>query len=168
MSNKGRPPPGGRQSAAGLSASSRPSYATNVRQGSLRAGNTANLQFQRHAGSAVLTLTIGVFCIRRLVPSKREGDGAMSTFESSAKVFAGGILTGLVYVTLTVGVVAQQKASPPDFSSNNAGWLHFNTEFSVVPGGTSPLHNDPAHPHVSNQDRNRTGKQPNYYLADLG
>jgi hypothetical protein len=92
----------------------------------------------------------------------------MSTFESSTKVFAGGILTGLVYVTLTVGVVAQQKASPPDFSSNNAGWLHFNTEFSVVPGGTSPLHNDPAHPHVSNQDRNRTGKQPNYYLADLG
>jgi hypothetical protein len=81
----------------------------------------------------------------------------MSTFESSAKVFAGGILTGLVYVTLTVGVVAQQKASPPDFSSNNAGWLHFNTEFSIVPGGTSPLHNDPAHPHVSNQDRNRTG-----------
>jgi hypothetical protein len=142
----------------------RPTY----RQGSLWAGDTANLQFQRHAGSAVLTLPIGDFCIRRLVPSKREGDGAMSTFESSAKVFAGGILTGLVYVTLTVGVVAQHKASPPDFSSNNAGWLHFNTEFSVVPGGTSPLHNDPAHPHVSNQDRNRTGKQPNYYLADLG
>src|SRR5580692_9455101 len=92
----------------------------------------------------------------------------MSKCTSLVDLFAGGILTSLVYLAPTVGAVAQQKASQPDFSSNDAGWLHFNTEFSIVPGGTSPLHNDPAHPHVSNQDRNRTGKQPNYYLADLG
>ena len=91
----------------------------------------------------------------------------MSKCTSSVDLFAGGILTALVCVALTVGAIAQQKASPPDFSSNGAGWLHFNTEFSIVPGGTSPLHNDPAHPHVSNQDRARTGQQPNYYLADL-
>jgi hypothetical protein len=91
----------------------------------------------------------------------------MSRFDTTADVLAGGVLAGLFYVALTGGAVAQQQASVPDFSSNNVAWLHFNTEFSIVPGGTSPLHNDPAHPHVSNQDRNRTWEQPNYYLADL-
>ena len=57
--------------------------------------------------------------------------------------------------------------SPPDFSSNQVGWLTFNVDFSIVPGVTSPLHSDPAHPRVSNQERARTGKQPNYFIADL-
>jgi hypothetical protein len=91
----------------------------------------------------------------------------MSTFDSSAGLFAGGMVTGLIYVALTTGTVAQQKASPPDFSSNNVGWLTFNVDFSIVPGGTSPLHNDPAHPRVSNQEAARTGKQPTYFVADL-
>ena len=67
----------------------------------------------------------------------------MSTFDSSADLFAGGILTGLICVALTAGAAAQQT-SPPDFSSNQVGWLTFNVDFSIVPGGTSPLHNDPA------------------------
>jgi hypothetical protein len=91
----------------------------------------------------------------------------MSTFGSSADVFAGGVLTGLIYVALTAGAGAQQKASAPDFSSNNVGWLTFNVDFSVVPGGTSPLHNDPAHPRISNQEATRTGKQPTYFVAEL-
>jgi hypothetical protein len=61
---------------------------------------------------------------------------------------------------------AQQKASPPDFSSNNAGWLTFYTDFSMVPGGTGPMHDDPAHPRLSNQEAARTGKQPTYFIAD--
>jgi hypothetical protein len=52
-------------------------------------------------------------------------------------------------------------------SSNQVGWLTFNVDFSIVPGGTSPLHNDPAYPRVSNQESARTGKQPNYFVADL-
>jgi hypothetical protein len=93
----------------------------------------------------------------------------MSTFDSITNWAAGGVLTGLTYLVLTAGAAAQeQQASPPDFSSKNTGWLHFNTEFSQVPGGTSPLHNDPAHPYVSNQLSARTGGQPSYYVADLG
>src|ERR1700730_1992316 len=96
------------------------------------------------------------------------GDRTMSKFDSSADLVAGGILTGLIHVGLAAGAAAQQQASPPDFSSNQAGWLTFNVDFSIVPGGTSPLHNDPAHPRVSDQEARRTGKQPNYFVADLG
>jgi hypothetical protein len=91
----------------------------------------------------------------------------MSIFDSSAGLLAGGILAGLVYATLTGGAAAQQQAAPPDFSSNDVGWLHFNVDFSIVPGAASPLHNDPAHPRVSNQEAARTGKQPTYFIADL-
>jgi hypothetical protein len=88
----------------------------------------------------------------------------MSTFDSSAELFAG-IVTGLIVAALTAGAAAE--GAPPDFSSNNTGWLTFNVDFSIVPGGTSPLRNDPAHPRVSNQEAARTGKQPNYFMADL-
>src|SRR5580700_7304078 len=91
----------------------------------------------------------------------------MSAFDLSPDVLARRALTGLIYVALTAGASAQQKASPPDFSSNNVGWLTFNVDFSIVPGGTSPLHTDPAHPRVSNQEAARTGKQPTYFVADL-
>ena len=82
----------------------------------------------------------------------------MARLCSSANMLAGGILTGLVLVALTAAAAAQ--GAPPDFSSNNTAWLTFNVDFSIVPGGTSPLRNDPAHPRVSNQEAARTGKQP--------
>jgi hypothetical protein len=91
----------------------------------------------------------------------------MSILDRSADLFAGGIVTGLIYVALTAGTPAQQKPSPPDFSSDHVGWLTFSVDFSIVPGGTSPLHDDPAHPRVSNQEAARTGKQPTYFVADL-
>ena len=88
----------------------------------------------------------------------------MSTFTSRARFLAGGVLTGLVCVALTVGATAQQKASSPDFSSNQVGWLTFRGEFMAVSSGPSPLRNDPAHPVVANN----TGAQPTYRIADLG
>ena len=91
----------------------------------------------------------------------------MSAFASTAKWVAGGLLTGFACVALAGGAAAQQKAAPPDFSSNNAAWLTFYVDFSIVPGTTSPLRNDPAHPRVSNQEAALTGKQPNYFIADL-
>jgi hypothetical protein len=91
----------------------------------------------------------------------------MSILASTAKLLAAGVLTGFTCAALTAGALAQQKASAPDFSSGNAGWLTFNVDFSIVPGGTSPIRNDPAHPRVSNQEAARTGKQPNYFIADL-
>lgn len=87
----------------------------------------------------------------------------MSTFTSRAKLLAGGVLASLVCVALTAGAMAQQKASPPDFSSNQAGWLTFRGEFIAVSGGPSPLRNDPAHPVVANN----TGAQPTYRIGDL-
>jgi hypothetical protein len=91
----------------------------------------------------------------------------MPTSASTAKLLAAGALAGFTCVALTGGAAAQQKAFPPDFSSGNAGWLTFNVDFSIVPGGTSPIRNDPAHPRVSNQEAAATGKQPNYFIADL-
>ena len=91
----------------------------------------------------------------------------MPTLASSAKLLAGGVLTGFACAALSAGAAAQQKASPPDFSSSSAGWLTFNVDFSIVPGGTSPMRSDPAHPRVSNQEAAATGKQPTYFIADL-
>ncbi len=90
----------------------------------------------------------------------------MSIFGARRDVFIASTIAGLVSVAL-MGAAAAQQSSVPDFSSNNVGWLHFNVDFSIVPGGTSPLHNDPAHPRISNQEAARTGKQPNYFVADL-
>jgi hypothetical protein len=86
---------------------------------------------------------------------------------SPAKMLTAAVLAGFAYGMLTAGAVATEKASPPDFSSGNAGWLTFNVDFSVVPGSASPMRNDPAHPRVSNQEAARTGKQPTYFIADL-
>jgi hypothetical protein len=91
----------------------------------------------------------------------------MSTLAFTARLRAGSVLTSLACAALTVGAAAQQKAPPPDFSSGNAGRLTFNVDFSIVPGGTSPLRNDPAHPRISNQEAAVTGKQPTYFIADL-
>jgi len=91
----------------------------------------------------------------------------MSLSSVRRKLRAGSILVTLVTVAPMVQATAQQSTVQPDFSSNSAGWLTFNVEFSIVPGGTSPLHTDPAHPRVSNQESARTGKQPNYFVADL-
>ena len=88
----------------------------------------------------------------------------MSILASTVKLLAAGVCAG---VALSAGALAQQQASPPDFSSGNAGWLTFNVDFSIVPGGASPMRNDPAHPRISNQQAAATGKQPTYFIADL-
>jgi hypothetical protein len=91
----------------------------------------------------------------------------MSSLISGEKLLAGSVVVAIVAAVSMVSAVAQQKAAAPDFSSGNVGWLTFNVDFSVVPGATSPLRSDPAHPRVSNQEAVRTGKQPTYFVADL-
>jgi hypothetical protein len=76
-------------------------------------------------------------------------------------------LAGFACGIFSATALAVEKPSPPDFSSGNAGWLTFNVDFSVVPGGVSPMRNDPAYPRVSNQEATRTGKQPTFFIADL-
>jgi hypothetical protein len=92
----------------------------------------------------------------------------MFSFGSREKLRAVRILAVVMAAAPVAQAMAQQKAAPPDFSSNNVGWLTFNVDFSIVPGGTSPLRNDPAHPRISNAEAARTGKQPTYFVAELG
>src|SRR4029077_20573389 len=49
------------------------------------------------------------------------GDATMSSFTLREKLLAGSILVGVVAAATIAQAVAQQKAAPPDFSSDNAG-----------------------------------------------
>jgi hypothetical protein len=95
-----------------------------------------------------------------------EGEGTMSTVASSGKLFGACVLSGLIGVALTSGAAAQQKAPPPDFSSNRAAWLGGNGgELIEVPGSPRPLRQDPKHPFTPNNAG--IGTQPTYRIADL-
>jgi hypothetical protein len=90
----------------------------------------------------------------------------MSSFTLSVRAFAGSILTALAGAALTAPAVAQQKATAPDFSSNQVGWVGVNgggPGFAPVPGHVPPVASDPAHPFVPNG----AGRQPTYRIADL-
>jgi hypothetical protein len=64
----------------------------------------------------------------------------------------------------TLPAAAQQTATPPDFSSNQTGWISVGNDL-IQPAGAHPsiVRNDPAHPYVPNG----TGAQPTYRVADL-
>jgi hypothetical protein len=94
------------------------------------------------------------------------GEGTMSTFALRAKLFAGTIVLSFTCGALTVGLWAQ-TVPPPDFSSNQIGWLTFKDQFMPGLGGPGPLRNDPLHPRVSNREAAETGRQPTYLIADL-
>ena len=90
----------------------------------------------------------------------------MSICASSEKFLAGSVLASLVWAAPTAQAVAQQKAAPPDFSLNQAGWVGVGgggPGFVAVPGHVPPVANDPAHPFVPNG----TSAQPTYRIADL-
>jgi hypothetical protein len=94
----------------------------------------------------------------------------MSTFTLRGRVLAGSILAGLIWAAPNAPAAAQQKTAPPDFSSNQFGWVGVGGGFGVggavfspVPGRLPPLTQDPAHPFVPNGAR----AQPTYRIADL-
>jgi hypothetical protein len=91
----------------------------------------------------------------------------MSLFTMREKALAGSILAGVLGAAPIAPAVAQQKAAPPDFSSNNVGWVGLNGTgpfFEAIPGRLPPVANDPAHPFVPNLV---PGKQPTFRIADL-
>src|SRR6516225_9891044 len=91
----------------------------------------------------------------------------MSRFTFRKKALAGSILAGVLGAAPIAPAVAQQKAAPPDFSSNNVGWVGLNGTgpfFEAIPGRLPPVANDPAHPFVPNLV---PGKQPTFRIADL-
>jgi hypothetical protein len=90
----------------------------------------------------------------------------MSSFALCARFVAGSVLTGFIAATAAAPALAQQKAGPPDFSSNHVGWVGVNgggPGFEPVPGHPPPVSSDPAHPFVPNG----AGRQPTYRIADL-
>ncbi len=91
----------------------------------------------------------------------------MSAFTLGARLSASSILAGLVAAALAAPAIAQQTATaPPDFSSNELGWVGANGNgpgFAPVPGHVPPVTNDPAHPFVPNG----VGRQPTYRIADV-
>jgi hypothetical protein len=91
----------------------------------------------------------------------------MSSFTSSTGALAAGFISaGLMGAALIAPAVAQQKSTPPDFSSNQVGWVGVNgggPGFAPVPGHAPPVTSDPAHPFVPNG----AGRQPTYRIADL-
>jgi len=86
---------------------------------------------------------------------------------SRESILASGILVGLITAAPIVLAAAQQKAAPPDFSSNLAGWVGMNGAgpfYEPAPGRSPPpVSQDPAHPFVPNG----TNAQPTFRIADL-
>jgi hypothetical protein len=81
---------------------------------------------------------------------------------------AGGILAGLLCAGAALSPATAQdaayaKASPPDLSSGDTGWVSMGGEWIAKPGGPPPVGFDPAHPYVPNN----TGKQPTFRIADI-
>ena len=91
----------------------------------------------------------------------------MSSFTLRERVLAGSILASLLWAAPIAPAVAQQKAAPPDFSSDRTvGWVGLagnGPGFAPVPGHLPPVADDPAHPFVPNG----VGRQPTYRIADL-
>ena len=93
----------------------------------------------------------------------------MSSFTLRGELLAGSVLAvlaGLIWAIPTAPAVGQQRAAPPNFSSNQFGWVRVGQggpDFDPVPGQVPPVTNDSAHPFVGNG----TGRQPTYRIADL-
>ena len=88
----------------------------------------------------------------------------MSLFTWKSKRLACSILAGITAAAPIARAVAEEKAAPPDFSSNNVGWVGLNGGgpfYEPVPGHVPPVSQDPAHPFVPNG----VGKQQWEYKA---
>ena len=71
----------------------------------------------------------------------------MCAFTMREGVLAGGILASLIWAMPSAPAIAEQRAAPPDFSSNQAGWISIGGDLIEVPGArVSIVRSDPAHP----------------------
>jgi hypothetical protein len=72
--------------------------------------------------------------------AKEGARGGATMFPSSLKgqAFAGSILVGLIWATPIAPAAAQQKAAPPDLSSNQVGWISLGGDIMDVLG--APRH----------------------------
>jgi hypothetical protein len=91
----------------------------------------------------------------------------MPKFNLWRSFLAIGAFTALIWTASGPRLAAEQGASIPDFSSNNAAWVFGLGDYIAIPGEPSPTRNDPAHPYVSNNEFRARGAQPSYRIADL-
>jgi hypothetical protein len=91
----------------------------------------------------------------------------MPEFDTRRSVLAAVALTAMLCAATDRQAAAEQGASIPDFSSNDAGWVFGFGEYIPIPGEPSPTTNDPAHPYVTNADSRARGVSPTYRVADL-
>jgi hypothetical protein len=92
----------------------------------------------------------------------QEEGTTMSLITLRELALASSIVAGLP-VAWAAPAVAQQKTTPPLFSSDvTVGWIGMG-DFQPVPGHVPPVTSDPKHPFVPNG----TGRQPTYHIADL-
>jgi hypothetical protein len=103
------------------------------------------------------------FAWRRIAPGSTE----MPDFNSRMSLLAIGALTAWIWTASDSRLAAEQGASFPDFSSNDAAWVFGLGDYIAVPGEPSPTRNDPAHPYVSNNEFRARGAQPTFRIADL-
>jgi len=82
-------------------------------------------------------------------------------------LLAAGALIALICTVPESRLAAEQGASIPDFSSNDAAWVFGLGDYVAIPGEPSPTRNDPAHPYVSNNEFRARGAQPTFRIADL-
>ncbi len=91
----------------------------------------------------------------------------MPDFNSRMSLLAIGALTAWIWTASDLRLAAEQGASIPDFSSNDAAWVFGLGDYVAIPGEPSPTRNDPAHRYVSNNEFRASGAQPTYRIADL-
>src|SRR5436309_12675007 len=92
----------------------------------------------------------------------------MSTLATiaSQRLLAAGMLSSVLCAGGSLSSALAQGAAnarPPDFSTDNSGWVSIGTDWTVMPGSPPLVAADPAHPYVPNN----TGKQPTFRVADL-
>src|SRR6266853_5602654 len=89
----------------------------------------------------------------------------MARFSSRQALLAGG---AFALVLSLIGQVTAQPGYVPNFQTGPNGWQHpFGGEFSALQGSASPVMDDPAHPHFSNEMARINRVQPTYRIGDL-
>src|SRR5712691_9078015 len=84
-----------------------------------------------------------------------------------AENFTGGVLVGAVCLAGSLSFSAMAEGAPPNFAPNpSVGWFAYTRTFIPPASGAGPVRQDPAHPHVSNDDFRVTGAQPTFAMGD--
>src|SRR5215813_4423211 len=94
------------------------------------------------------------------------GRKTMSILASTVKLLAAGVWAGVAGMALTAGALAQQQASPPDFSSGSARWRQPDAQRSrpsahqQPTGGSNRQAADLLHCRSQQHDSQALGRRP--------